>query len=227
MPSYKCRHTVKKLDDNIVDKDFSYVKRAHETIGFNYKKPYEVYELPSYIKDRLAEIDKEQLGQQDNEQSVSRFYKRARLMIDRNNNDSIKEKLKRNAKLCLVVFCCFLMYYYYNEYVRDKGINTIDDLIASLPMELDEVTTLTKIENDQKEIKMFFQKSADAFEGQSAEMINATLDTIEANANLLCNNAVFRAQVDAGKTLVITLDVADSPYKRTYKVEKCETNSIN
>ena len=217
-------------------------------------KPQFRYDLPEEIKEKLAQLDKEALKEQEKErlegqkealdseslnkeetmaekkaqsenlEEKSRYFAKAQKFASKSKTKVLASatSFKRNLRLFLIIAIAFAGYYYYAANIREDDLTTIEDLKKALPVELDNYTTLTEIEEAESSLTMRFVKSTEYYANVSVEQREESLDRIVANAQGLCKNPLLGSIVRNGRELTVILSAEDGSYERVMKISSCD-----
>lgn len=154
----------------------------------------------------------------------ARFYGKYKALMEKNeaSRDSINVKLRRNLKLAFIVLVALGSYIVYRDFIdQDKTADSINELKAAIPLQIDKHTALVRIDDRNDEFKIYFEKDPAVFEGFSEEEKEAALSNIENAAPLLCNNALLNSIVTEGRKVTVLLDAADGSFHRELVMDKC------
>ncbi len=182
------------------------------------------YEMPSDIRERLDEINRQaRLQESMEDEGGSRFYDKASRILNRSLKKSRETslRLKRNFKIFLVVVLSFAGYYLYGEYLK-KDVDSIEALQQTVPLRLDENTVLTAVENLTSEVILRITKDADYDAAVSPEEREAELNRIADNAQQLCKNSLLGQIVRNGRNLTVILAAEDGSYERRIEIRQCD-----
>ena len=95
------------------------------------------------------------------------YFPKAMKTIDRLNNEKkLLLKIRRNFRLFIIIILAFAGYYAYSVYTsRDDVTGTLDKIRATLPVKLDNTTTLTDINRVENTLYLKVVKLKDSFDG--------------------------------------------------------------
>ena len=133
-----------------------------------------------------------------------------------------KEKIRLHWKLYLFLAVILIAYMFYAGEVRQPEVQTLDDLKASLPMAIDDNTTIVKIEDLEKEFVMHIVKADSVYLGTTIEQRDKSLDKIAKNAQGLCANPILGNIISSGRKLTVLLQDESHTFERKIVIEKCE-----
>lgn len=204
---------------------FKAMQSVYKIKGMQAREYRPFYKLPSHIKKRLDEINKEKdsFDNQIKDTSIkSRFYQKVATMQEiKKEQESLKQKFLRNLKVGFIVLIAFGGYYYYNEYFSDN-INSVEDMKRKLPLKLDANTTLAGIYDTDKDFVMTVIKDAQVFANMDAPKREETVDTISKNAHKMCKNPLISGIVSSGRKVTVLLQASDLSFERKIIIDKCE-----
>ena len=201
------------------------IKRVYKIKGMHALEYKPFYTLPTHIKKRLDEInkDKDSIENQEKDSLVTaRFYHKVATMQDiKKEQESLKQKFLRNLKIAFIVLIVFGAYYYYNENFSDN-INSVEDMKRKLPLKLDAHTTLAHINDTDNDFVMTVIKDAEAFSQMDAQKRDEVLDAISKNAHKMCKNPLIGSIVSSGRKVTVLLQASDLSFERKILIDKCE-----
>lgn len=201
---------VSKLKDSDLELESSAIEQLHAV------EPEE--------QERLRQESEEK---QKIELGGARFYGNYQKMIARHSGSSgehelsSKAKIMRNLKLALIVIVALAGYIGYNEFFVDQDARSISELKSMLPYPVDEHTTMVRIDDRNDEFKIFFERTPEAYEGMSETQKEESLDLMEQNAPMLCNNALLHSIITSGKKVTVLLEATDGSFHREFTVASC------
>ncbi|SPT70700.1 hypothetical protein [Anaerobiospirillum thomasii] len=213
------------LENNDGSRFYQNALNAKYAIKGEKRRSYNTFfTLPEHIQRRLDAINRG-VDDEDETKDVrykeSRYYHKVAAMQEQNRFiETKKDKFRRNSKIALIVCLGFAAYYYYVQNFR-TDINSVEDMIASLPLQLDEHTTMTAIEDKDQEFIMTIVKDADLYAHVDAQQREESLDRIVRNAQNLCNNPLIGSIVSSGRKVTVLLKSDDNSFERTINIEHC------
>ncbi len=208
------------------------VTRALNRAGHEPARLYERSEdLPYTIKRKLEALDQESAQEKEgagimpdpHDDGGSRFFGMAQAALSRSKGRmSQSTKLfKKNFKIFLVIIIAFAGYYVYLNYIGRPVIQSFSELKQATPLQLDDYTTLNKVEEDGPWIVMEIIKDEAYYQGQSIEQREESLDRIEANAQSLCSNSILGSMIRNGRKITVLLKGSAGSFTRNFTVEQC------
>ena len=165
--------------------------------------------------------------QRDNDAKIeaggARFYGKYQELLARQKEAQEASKLKvmRNIKLMGVVIVGLIGYMAYNHFMVDRNADTIESLKASLPLVIDEQTTMVRIDDRANDFKIYFEKDPAIVAGLDEHQKEARLDVYEQNALELCKNPLLRSIIVSGRKVTVLLEATDRSFFREFSVDKC------
>ena len=183
-------------------------------------------------KDSAPDAEQNSEAQADSADEMlkaSSFYQRARRWTEQLESEkkSLHEKTKRNFRLFVILLALFGAYYFYNVKLMDTVPMAIDSLKARLPYRLDKMTTLTKVEYTDSELRLYVEKKKEALDGLDNESKRAVLSQMNVNASHLCSNDSLHKIIAEGKRILVLLEAEDGSFHREYVVDKCPLEKQN
>lgn len=168
-------------------------------------------------------LDKQRDKDAKIEAGGARFYGKYQELLARQKEAQEASKLKvmRNIKLMGVVIVGLIGYMAYNHFMVDRNADTIESLKASLPLVIDEQTTMVRIDDRANNFKIYFEKDPAIVAGLDEHQKEARLDVYEQNALELCKNPLLRSIIVSGRKVTVLLEATDRSFFREYSVDKC------
>lgn len=168
-------------------------------------------------------LQKEQRENQEIEAGGARFYGRYKEMIatqEAKRHDS-NLRMQRNLKFGTIVLLVVAFVLGYKHFFYSSSASTISELKASLPLVIDDTTTLVRIDDRNNAFKMYWEKDPKFFENVSEEQKQAWLDTFESNASYICKDKLLKSLIDEGQEVSLFLDATDGSFHRQLVVKQC------
>lgn len=168
-------------------------------------------------------LDKQRDNNAKIEAGGARFYGKYQELLARQKEAQEASKLKvmRNIKLMGVVIVGLIGYMAYNHFMVDRNADTIESLKASLPLVIDEQTTMVRIDDRANDFKIYFEKDPAIVAGLDEHQKEARLDVYEQNALELCKNPLLRSIIVSGRKVTVLLEATDRSFFREFSVDKC------
>ncbi len=153
----------------------------------------------------------------------ARFYGKYQNLLNKQAQAKEESRLKllRNVKLMGIVMLGLVGYIAYNHFMVDRNANSIETLKASLPLVIDEHTTMVRIDDRNNNFKIYFEKDPAIFADYDEHQKEAALDQFVKNAPGLCKNQLLRSIIVSGKKVTVLLEASDRSFFREFSVDKC------
>ena len=153
----------------------------------------------------------------------ARFYGKYQNLLNKQAQAKEESRLKllRNVKLMGIVMLGLVGYIAYNHFMVDRNADSIETLKASLPLVIDEHTSLVRIDDRNNNFKIYFEKDPAIFADYDEHQKEAALDQFVKNAPGLCKNQLLRSIIVSGKKVTVLLEASDRSFFREFSVDKC------
>lgn len=153
----------------------------------------------------------------------ARFYGKYQNLLNKQAQAKEESRLKllRNVKLMGIVMLGLVGYIAYNHFMVDRNADSIETLKASLPLVIDEHTTMVRIDDRNNNFKIYFEKDPAIFADYDEHQKEAVLDQFVKNAPGLCKNQLLRSIIVSGKKVTVLLEASDRSFFREFSVDKC------
>lgn len=153
----------------------------------------------------------------------ARFYGKYQNLLNKQAQAKEESRLKllRNVKLMGIVMLGLVGYIAYNHFMVDRNADSIETLKASLPLVIDEHTTMVRIDDRNNNFKIYFEKDPAIFADYDEHQKEAALDQFVKNAPGLCKNQLLRSIIVSGKKVTVLLEASDRSFFREFSVDKC------
>lgn len=153
----------------------------------------------------------------------ARFYGKYQNLLQKQEQAKQESRLKimRNVKLMGIVRLGLVGYIAYNHFMVDRNADSIESLKASLPLVIDEHTTMVRIDDRNDNFKIYFEKDPAIFADFDEHQKDAALDQFVKNAPGLCKNQLLRSIIVSGKKVTVLLEATDRSFFREFSVDKC------
>lgn len=153
----------------------------------------------------------------------ARFYGKYQNLLNKQAQAKEESRLKllRNVKLMGIVMLGLVGYIAYNHFMVDRNADSIETLKASLPLVIDEHTTMVRIDDRNNNFKIYFEKDPAIFADYDEHQKEAALDQFVKNAPGLCKNQLLRSIIVSGKKVTVLLESSDRSFFREFSVDKC------
>lgn len=177
-----------------------------------------------------AEEQEELARDQDRQNHIdaggARFYNKYQNLLKKQEQAKQESRLKvmRNIKLMGIVMVGLIGYIAYNHFMVDRNAESIESLKASLPLVIDEHTTMVRIDDRNDNFKIYFEKDPAIFAGYEQHQKDAALDQFVKNAPGLCKNQLLRSIIVSGKKVTVLLEATDRSFFREFSVDKCPSS---
>lgn len=173
----------------------------------------------------------EEVRQQNEAERINaggaRFYGKYQALLEKQQERKAEmhQTVRRNLKIAFIVIIGLLAYVGYNFWFGGPSHNSVEELKAALPLNIDSHTALVRIDDRNNDFKMYFEMTPDAFAGLDATQKEAKLDAFARNAPLLCKNQLVYSIIASGKKVTVLLEASDRSFFREFSVTKCPTSS--
>lgn len=153
----------------------------------------------------------------------ARFYGKYQNLLNKQAQAKEESRLKllRNVKLMGIVMLGLVGYIAYNHFMVDRNADSIETLKASLPLVIDEHTSMVRIDDRNNNFKIYFEKDPAIFADYDEHQKEAALDQFVKNAPGLCKNQLLRSIIVSGKKVTVLLEASDRSFFREFSVDKC------
>ena len=153
----------------------------------------------------------------------ARFYGKYQNLLNKQAQakEESRIKLLRNVKLMGIVMLGLVGYIAYNHFMVDRNADSIETLKASLPLVIDEHTSMVRIDDRNNNFKIYFEKDPAIFADYDEHQKEAALDQFVKNAPGLCKNQLLRSIIVSGKKVTVLLEASDRSFFREFSVDKC------
>ena len=153
----------------------------------------------------------------------ARFYGKYQNLLNKQAQAKEESRLKllRNVKLMGIVMLGLVGYIAYNHFMVDRNADSIETLKASLPLVIDEHTSMVRIDDRNNNFKIYFEKDPAIFADYDEHQKEAVLDQFVKNAPGLCKNQLLRSIIVSGKKVTVLLEASDRSFFREFSVDKC------
>lgn len=153
----------------------------------------------------------------------ARFYGKYQNLLNKQAQakEESRIKLLRNVKLMGIVMLGLVGYIAYNHFMVDRNADSIETLKASLPLVIDEHTSMVRIDDRNNNFKIYFEKDPAIFADYDKHQKEAALDQFVKNAPGLCKNQLLRSIIVSGKKVTVLLEASDRSFFREFSVDKC------
>lgn len=153
----------------------------------------------------------------------ARFYGKYQNLLNKQAQAKEESRLKllRNVKLMGIVMLGLVGYIAYNHFMVDRNADSIETLKASLPLVIDEHTSMVRIDDRNNNFKIYFEKDPAIFADYDEHQKEAALDRFVKNAPGLCKNQLLRSIIVSGKKVTVLLEASDRSFFREFSVDKC------
>ena len=153
----------------------------------------------------------------------ARFYSKYQNLLNKQAQAKEESRLKllRNVKLMGIVMLGLVGYIAYNHFMVDRNADSIETLKASLPLVIDEHTSMVRIDDRNNNFKIYFEKDPAIFADYDEHQKEAALDQFVKNAPGLCKNQLLRSIIVSGKKVTVLLEASDRSFFREFSVDKC------
>lgn len=179
--------------------------------------------------EELEELKKKKAEEERINAGGARFIHKYNELIQKQKEyrEESKMKMARNMKILGIVGIGLVGYLAYNEFLVDRDAQTIEELKAQLPIQIDSTTSMVRIDDRNNNFKIFFEKDPAAFAGVSAEQKEAALDSFNKHAPLLCKNPLLKSIINSGKQVTVLLEATDRSFFREAVIDKCPTSGLS
>ena len=153
----------------------------------------------------------------------ARFYGKYQNLLNKQAQAKEESRLKllRNVKLMGIVMLGLVGYIAYNHFMVDRNADSIETLKASLPLVIDEHTSMVRIDDRNNNFKIYFEKDPAIFADYDEHQKEVALDQFVKNAPGLCKNQLLRSIIVSGKKVTVLLEASDRSFFREFSVDKC------
>ena len=175
--------------------------------------------------------EREELLKQNEKERINaggaRFYGKYQALLEKQQErkEEMRQTVKRNLKIAFIVIIGLMAYVGYNFWFGGPSNNSVEELKAALPLNIDSHTALVRIDDRNNDFKMYFEMTPDAFTGMDAAQKEAKLDAFARNAPLLCKNQLVYSIIASGKKVTVLLEASDRSFFREFSVTKCPSSS--
>lgn len=176
----------------------------------------------------LSAQEQEELARQKDQQDHiqaggARFYGKYQNLLNKQAQARQESRLKviRNIKLMGIVLVGLIGYIAYNHFMVDRNADSIEALKASLPLVIDQHTTMVRIDDRNDNFKIYFEKDPAVFANYDEHQKEASLEQFAKNAPRLCKNPLLRSIIVSGKKVTVLLEATDRSFFREFSVDKC------
>ena len=151
------------------------------------------------------------------------YFPKAMKTIDRLNNEknALLLKIRRNFRLFIIIILAFAGYYAYSVYTSRSDVSsTLDKIRATLPVKLDNTTTLTDINRVENTLYLKVVKLKDSFDG--SRTLNEAVDSYAKTASKnFCSIEFFNSLITGGTAVKVELLSEDNSTLKEFTVDKC------
>lgn len=203
-------------------------KKALEEQGLDSSNVTLETNILSKLHNLSAEEQEELARNKDMQEHINaggaRFYGKYQNLLNKQAQAKEESRIKilRNIKLMGIVMLGLVGYIAYNHFMVDRNADSIETLKASLPLVIDEHTTMVRIDDrNNNNFKIYFEKDPAIFADYDEHQKEAALDQFVKNAPGLCKNQLLRSIIVSGKKVTVLLEASDRSFFREFSVDKC------
>ena len=185
-----------------------------------------ISKLHTLTSEEQADLARQKDQQDHINAGGARFYGKYQNLLNKQAQARQESRLKvvRNIKLMGIVLVGLIGYIAYNHFMVDRNADSIESLKASLPLVIDQHTTMVRIDDRNDNFKIYFEKDPAVFANYDEHQKEAALDQFVQNAPGLCKNQLLRSIIVSGKKVTVLLEATDRSFFREFSVDKCPSS---